>query len=86
MAKRKEIAVLSKLGDWSYSTYLCHWVIIGVAAFIAKSSGAETIVPLFCATMFVVVVASFLSRKYIEMSVTKLYRRSRSRDQNPVIS
>jgi peptidoglycan/LPS O-acetylase OafA/YrhL len=64
---------IRRLGDWSYSTYLCHPILIFFALFINKLYQTNAIVT-FLTTCASIVLVSWLSFRFIETPPMKIAR------------
>lgn len=69
---------IARLGDWSYSTYLCHILII---SFAIKINEQYTINPALMAVTVIlsIILTSFASYSFIEMPATRMTKRWQKR-------
>lgn len=66
---------LTKLGDWSYSTYLCHVIVlsVGYKATQMWDFNPWSVLPICCA---MILLSSWISYTYIEQRATALIKRN----------
>lgn len=71
--KTKTVNFIVRLGDYSYSTYLCHVIIICTLLYILKgSSHAKYTTSLLCIPFIILI--SYVSYKYIEKPIGNLLK------------
>lgn len=73
--------IFLNLGQWSYSTYLCHWCILGAYASLAGDVARELFDPVhFASIVLLIAGTSYVSFVAFEQSLMHAIRRRISRD------
>lgn len=70
---------LMRLGDWSYSTYLCHVLIISFVFYVSKSYADTAFIVWLVLISMLVVALSWMSYSYIERPFVNRLKGLRSR-------
>lgn len=72
--------IIARLGDWSYSTYLCHLLVICLAIHISKLYEINDAI-LIGASCALILAISYASFSLIEMPASRLIKTAQSRNQ-----
>ncbi|MFJ4444756.1 acyltransferase family protein [Pseudomonas sp. NPDC089422] len=65
---------IARLGDWSYSTYLCHLLFISLALYISEKYQVNDL-PLIAGACTLILITSRASFSYIEMPLSRASKR-----------
>lgn len=67
---------LSRLGDWSYSTYLVHLIVLMLARELFIAAGGGNDLPWIAAALALTLLLSVLSFRYVEQPGLRLFHRT----------
>lgn len=69
---------LSRLGDWSYSTYLVHLIVLILAHQASERFGSDWQVAWIAGALVLTLVLSYVSHRYVELPTASLITRRRA--------